>query len=87
VKKPELINYPNPFSSETTIGFRLDQATDVTLRIYNIQGQEVSVPVNGRLGKGYHTIRFSAGNLPEGIYHAVLQSSTFVTSGKIILMR
>jgi hypothetical protein len=86
-KYPGFVNYPNPFTSETTLAFSLNQASEVTLTIYNIQGKEVSVPVRRRFDKGPNTIKFSSGNLPSGIYQAVLQTPVSVLSGKILLIR
>jgi hypothetical protein len=86
-KNPELVNYPNPFSLETAIVFRLNQSSDVTLTIYDMQGMEVSVLAKRRFEKGSHTIKFSSGNLPSGIYQAVLQTPAAVLSGKILLIR
>jgi hypothetical protein len=86
-KSPELVNYPNPFSYETTIAFNLNQSSDVILTIYNMRGMEVSSIVNRRFEKGFHTLTYYPGDLPSGIYQAVLQTSSYVTSRKMILIR
>jgi hypothetical protein len=84
---PEFVNYPNPFSSETTLAFSLNNSTYVTLKIFNMQGKEVSMLVNRRFDKGPNTITFNSGNLPTGIYQAVLQTPGSVLSRKILLIR
>jgi hypothetical protein len=86
-KNLELVNYPNPFSCETTLAFSLIQSSDVTLTIYNMQGIEISMPVKRRFEKGYHTIKVSLGDLPSGIYQAVLQTPASVSSRKMLLIR
>jgi hypothetical protein len=82
-----LVNYPNPFSSGTTFVFSLNQSSDVRLTLFNMHGMEVSVLVNQRLDKGSHIIKFSPGNLPPGMYQAVLQTPSVVSSRKIVLIR
>ena len=86
-KNLELVNYPNPFSGETALAFRLYRSSDVTLTIYNMQGIEVSVLVNRRFEKGSHIIKFSSGNLPSGVYQAVIQTPASVSSRKMLLIR
>jgi hypothetical protein len=87
LKNPELVNYPNPFFSGTTFAFSLNQSSDVRLTLFNMQGMEVSELVNQRLEKGSHKIKFSPGNLPPGIYQAVLQTPVSVSSRKIVFIR
>jgi len=83
----ELVNYPNPFSRETILAFSLNQADDVTISLYSMQGIKVSTIANRRFEKGYHTLQFSSGNLPSGIYQAVLQTPATVSSIKMVLIR
>lgn len=62
-------NYPNPFNPNTTISFELSQDALVTLKVYNIIGQEISTLVNGEeFAEGLHQVVFNAANLPSGIY-------------------
>jgi hypothetical protein len=86
-KFPEFVNYPNPFTYETTLAFSLDQSSDVNLTIFNMQGKEVSVLLNRRFEKGINTIKFASGNLPSGVYQAVLHTPTTVLARKILLIR
>ena len=67
-------NYPNPFNPVTTISFQLPKASNVTLVIYNIQGQEVARLVDGYVGAGYHSVNWDASNAASGIYIYRLQS-------------
>ncbi|GAB5407871.1 MAG: hypothetical protein BalsKO_02360 [Balneolaceae bacterium] len=61
-------NYPNPFNPETTISFTLQNAQDVKLEVYDIQGRIVQTLVEGKRSAGSHTIRFNASNLSSGTY-------------------
>lgn len=61
-------NYPNPFNPTTTIPFQIAEGSNVTLRVYNMLGQEVAVLVDGFLPAGRHEARWEAGDLPSGMY-------------------
>jgi hypothetical protein len=62
-------NYPNPFNPGTMISFRLLEASQVTVRIYNTLGQEVAVLLTGEeLEEGFNEVRFDAGSLSSGVY-------------------
>ncbi|MCD4693366.1 MAG: family 10 glycosylhydrolase [Calditrichales bacterium] len=61
-------NYPNPFNASTTIKFYLAKAGQVSLKIYNMLGQEVHSMNKGRLPAGSHKAVFNAANLSSGLY-------------------
>lgn len=62
-------NYPNPFNPSTIIGFRLRETSLVSVRIYNLLGQEVATLLNHEeLDAGYQTLDFHATGLSTGIY-------------------
>ncbi|MGA9117047.1 MAG: T9SS type A sorting domain-containing protein, partial [Bacteroidota bacterium] len=62
-------NYPNPFNPGTTIAFRLAEASQVTVRVYNLLGQELMVLAEGEeFEEGYNTVEFNADGLSSGIY-------------------
>jgi len=72
-QKNDLLIYPNPFRSSTTIKFALDQRADVQLKIYNLFGQEIKVLVDGELQQGEHQIRWNGtqqngSSATKGIY-------------------
>ncbi|MDZ7359786.1 MAG: discoidin domain-containing protein [candidate division KSB1 bacterium] len=72
-------NFPNPFgpppfNTRTSISFTLPKETDVTLKVYNVAGEEVITLVHARRGAGLHTAVFDATNLPSGLYFSVLQA-------------
>ena len=62
-------NYPNPFNPSTTIEFNLAEASIVTLKVYNVLGQEVSTLLNREeMEEGEQAVEFNAANLPSGVY-------------------
>jgi hypothetical protein len=64
-------NYPNPFNPSTKIRFSLLEATNVTLKVYDVLGREVgTLLVNAPFGAGSHEVLFSSGTLASGVYFA-----------------
>ena len=80
-------NYPNPFNPTTTIKFDLPQAAEVKLAIYNILGEKVVTLADGFLEEGFHSVVFDAKNLASGTYIYRLQTSGFVQTKKMVLMK
>jgi hypothetical protein len=62
-------NYPNPFNPTTTIRFETGKANDVSLKLYNILGQEVTTLIrNDELEVGMHELQFDASQFSTGMY-------------------
>ena len=62
-------NYPNPFNPTTTLRFDLPENSIVTLKVYNLLGQEVSTLLNAeQMEQGTQAVQFNAGNLASGVY-------------------
>lgn len=80
-------NYPNPFNPSTTISFRLAAGGDVTLKVYNMLGQEVALLVNGTYAAGLHSVKFSADGYPSGVYYYKLTSGSLTQTRKMILTK
>ena len=80
-------NFPNPFNPSTTIKFDIARADDVSLKIYNMLGQEAAVILNNRMSAGTHEITFDASNLNSGVYFYMLISGEFKETRKMILLR
>jgi hypothetical protein len=87
-------NYPNPFNPSTTIEFDLPKASNVTLKIYNILGEEVTTLVSDRLSAGSYNYEWDASNLASGVYLYRLsvgslsgEAGEFVETRKMVLMR
>ena len=80
-------NYPNPFNPGTTIRFALPKTGHVTLKIYNLLGQEVATLVDERLAAGEHRVTWQPHNLPGGVYLYRLQAGEYREVKKMVLMR
>ena len=81
-----LQNYPNPFNPRTTIQFDLPKSGNVTLKIFNMLGQEVASLVNERKQAGYYQVTWNA-NAPSGLYFYRLQAGDYVETKKAILLK
>jgi photosystem II stability/assembly factor-like uncharacterized protein len=80
-------NYPNPFNPNTTISYQLSKQSHVTLKVFNVLGQEDAMLVNGVEEPGNKSVNFNAGNLPSGVYYYRLQAGSFVETKKLLLIR
>ena len=85
-------NYPNPFNPITTIGFTLPQAGEVTLAIYNTEGQLVRHLIAGQYQRGHHRVRWDARDdngrrVASGVYLYTLQAGEFVAKKKLSLLK
>ena len=79
--------HPNPFNPTTKLTFALPAAARVRLSIYDIQGREITVLVDGFSQAGVHEASFDAGGLPSGIYCARLQTGSHSAAQKIVLLK
>jgi hypothetical protein len=81
-------NYPNPFNPTTSISYTLNQAGQVELSIYNLNGQLVSTLINGSQDKGSHKVEFRADDLTSGMYiYSLKVDGKTVQSRKMMLLR
>jgi len=80
-------NYPNPFNPATTISFVTKENSRVSLKVYNVLGDEVATLVNGELTGGVHNVQFDASTLSSGIYFYTLTAGNFTETKKMLLMK
>ena len=80
-------NYPNPFNPNTVISFQLAENSLVSLKVYNLLGQEVASLVNQRMVSGSHTINFDASGLSSGVYIYRLQAGNQAQTKKMTLIK
>jgi hypothetical protein len=80
-------NYPNPFNPSTTVSFNLPEEDFVSLKVFNSIGQEVTLLYSGVLQAGSHQIVFDASKLSSGIYFYQIQTQSFTSTKKMILMK
>lgn len=80
-------NYPNPFNPSTRIEYDIPRSGVVSLRVYNILGQEVATLVNSTLIAGHYSVQFNASRLSSGMYLYRLQSASGVMVKKMLLVK
>ncbi|GJQ63273.1 MAG: hypothetical protein SCALA702_23260 [Melioribacteraceae bacterium] len=80
-------NYPNPFNPSTKIEFSLPEASQVTLKVYNVLGEVVAELLNAQIDAGYHEVEFNAANLTSGIYFYKIESGSFADIKKMMLIK
>ena len=84
-------NYPNPFNPSTVINYQLPVAGVVTLKVYDVLGNEVATLVNEFRTAGFYEVEFNAAssikNPASGIYFYRLQAGSFVETKKMILLK
>jgi len=80
-------NYPNPFNPTTQISYSVPSAAPVSLKIFNLAGQEVATLVNEMREAGRYTVTFDASRLTSGVYFAVLQADGVRQVRRLVLMK
>jgi len=80
-------NYPNPFNPTTNIEFSIPKSEFVTLKVYNILGEEVARLVSERLTAGRFKYEWDASGLASGIYFHELEAGNFTQTKKMLLVR
>ncbi len=80
-------NYPNPFNSRTCIRFRVPEEGNVTLYIFNVQGQRVKTLVDGVKRAGQHEVTFDASGLTTGLYFYKLSAPSFSRVRKMLFVQ
>lgn len=85
-------NYPNPFNPSTQIAFDVPAAEFVTLRVYNLLGQDVETLINKSMAPGRYTIEWNGNDMlnnevASGVYFYELRGKSFITRKKMLLIR
>ena len=85
-------NYPNPFNPSTTIEFTVPAATNITLRVYNLLGQEVATLIDGKLNAGTHRLAWDGKNrqgfsVSTGVYLYRLVAGDRIETRKMLLLK
>ncbi len=78
-------NYPNPFNPSTQIKFGIKESGYVTLKVYNILGNEIAVVSSGFRSAGNHTVSFDASGLSSGVYFYRINVNGYSEIRKMIL--
>lgn len=80
-------NYPNPFNPTTQIEFTIAETSNVTLEVFNIQGQRVATLLDENKSAGVHTASFDASALSTGLYLYRLKAGSYTDVRKMILIK
>ena len=80
-------NYPNPFKQSTTIKYKLSKSDYVTLKIYNLFGQEIETLVDDFRTTGEYELEWNPGSFSSGIYFCRLHAGQFSATNILILQR
>lgn len=80
-------NYPNPFNPSTLISYKVRENCFVTLKVYDLLGNEISSIVNENKSAGSYQVVFSASKLASGVYYYQLRAGSFIETKKFILAK
>jgi hypothetical protein len=80
-------NYPNPFNPSTVISYRLPVTSNVTLKVYDVLGNEIATLVDEEKPAGEYEVEFVASRLPSGIYFYQLKVGSFLQTKKMMLLK
>jgi len=80
-------NYPNPFNPATRITYSVPEYAKVTLKVFNLLGQEVATLVNQEQTRGNYVALFGANKMATGVYFYRLEAGKFTETKKMLLLR
>ncbi|KAF0152738.1 MAG: Glycoside hydrolase starch-binding [Ignavibacteria bacterium] len=80
-------NYPNPFNPTTKIKFAIPADENVSLKVFNVLGQEVATLVNKQLKAGSYSFDWNASNLSSGVYFYRIEAGSFNQTRKMLLLK
>ena len=80
-------NYPNPFNPVTKINYHIPELSPVTLKVYDVLGDEIATLVNEEKPAGSYEVKFNAIKLPSGIYFYQLQANGYSNTKKMLLLK
>jgi hypothetical protein len=80
-------NYPNPFNPVTNIKFSVAKAGFVSLKVFNLNGQEITTLINEYKSAGNYSSTWNAGSLPSGVYIYQFTAGNFKSVKKMLLLK
>jgi len=80
-------NYPNPFNPNTIINYQLQKFSNVSLKVYDVLGNEVSTLVNQKQNAGSYEVGFNATALSSGIYFYTLKTEGYSETKRMLLVK
>jgi hypothetical protein len=80
-------NFPNPFNPSTKISYKIKRDGNVSLTVYNLVGQEISMLVNEKQSAGNYEVEFDASELTTGVYLYKLQINGFTSVKRMTVLK
>jgi len=80
-------NYPNPFNPSTRIQYSINNSEFVSLKVYDVLGNEIAVLVNEEKSAGDYEVEFNASGLTSGVYFYQLKSGSYLETKQMLLMK
>ena len=80
-------NFPNPFNPTTSIKYQIPNTKHVTLKVFNMIGQEVATVVDEDQESGYKSVQFDGGGLSSGVYFYQLTAGDFIQTKRLLLLK
>ncbi len=80
-------NYPNPFNNQTVIKFSLPQRDFVSIKLYDLVGNEIKTLTNEFFNPGLHSVTLEASKLSSGVYFYTMVTSSFKSTKKLVLVK
>ena len=80
-------NYPNPFNPVTYINYSIPISSKVSLKVFNLLGQEVATLFEGYRLTGNYEVVFDGSELASGVYFYRIKASNFIETKKLILLK
>ncbi len=80
-------NYPNPFNSATKIKYQIAKLSHITLKMYNLEGQEIRTLADRIQSAGEYEIIWRPEGLPSGLYFYKLQAGEYSKTKKLVLQK
>ena len=82
-----LTAYPNPFNPSTTIRYQIPEMSFVTIKVYDVLGNEIATIVNEEKTIGSYEVEFDASELTSGIYFYQLKADNYIETKKMVLLK
>lgn len=83
----KLVNFPNPFNNKTKIIFKIGKSSNVTLKLFNLLGEEIETLINDYRLNGTYEIELDALKLASGVYYCILLSDYSTIASKIFVLK
>ena len=80
-------NFPNPFNPTTTIKYQIPELSFITLKVFDVLGNEISTLINEEKPNGSYKVEFDGSELPSGFYFYKLQAGDYTVTKKMALLK